>query len=162
MGTVTGKRDVADVKARVALDAIRGERALAEIGAKYGVHLALVANGKKAAIEGMTATFAPKRSGFCYTPTGENEADLALMRLIDPQFLETPFCGARQMARHLPRIGHEVGRKRIRRLMRRMGLAAVYQRPRTSTPHPDHPIDPYLLRDLVIEHPNEVWCAEIA
>lgn len=101
------------------------------------------------------------RSGFCSTPTGESEANLALMRLIDAQFLEPPFYGARQMVRHLRRMGHEVGRKRIRRLMRRMGLAAVYQRPRTSTSHPDHPIYPYLLRDLAIERPNQVWCADI-
>ena len=101
------------------------------------------------------------RSGFYYTPTGESEANLALMRLIDAQFLETPFYGSRQMTRHLRRLGHEVGRKRVRRLMRRMGLVAVYQRPRTSTPHPDHPIYPYLLRDLMIERPNQVWCADI-
>lgn len=65
------------------------------------------------------------------------------------------------MTLHLRRLRHHVGRKRVRQLMRRMGLAAVYQRPRTSMPHPEHRIFPYLLRDLTIERPNHVWCADI-
>ena len=101
------------------------------------------------------------RSGFYHTPSGHSAANLALMRLIDEQFMETPFYGSRQMTLHLRRLGHDVGRKRVRRLMRRMGLAAVYQRPRTSVPHPEHRIFPYLLRDLTIERPNHVWCADI-
>ena len=83
------------------------------------------------------------------------------MRLIDAQFLETPWYGSRQMARHLRREGYAVGRKRVRRLMARMGLAPIYQRPRTTVPHPEHRIYPYLLRDLVIDRPNQVWCADI-
>jgi putative transposase len=101
------------------------------------------------------------RSGFYHTPSGESAANLALLRLIDEQFMETPFYGSRQMTWHLRRLGHDVGRKRVRRLMRRMGLAAVYQRPRTSVPHPEHRIFPYLLRDLTIDRPNHVWCADI-
>jgi putative transposase len=87
--------------------------------------------------------------------------NLALMRLIDEQFLDTPWYGSRQMARHLRRQGHVVGRKRVRRLMAKMGLAAVYQRPRTTVPHPEHRIWPYLLRDLSIDRPDQVWCADI-
>jgi len=83
------------------------------------------------------------------------------MRLLDEQFLETPWYGSRQMARHLRRLGHAVGRKRVRRLMARMGLAAIYQRPRTTVPHPEHRIYPYLLRHLVVDRPNQVWCADI-
>ena len=83
------------------------------------------------------------------------------MRLIDAQFLETPWYGSRQMARHLRREGHAVGRKRIRRLMATMGLAPIYQRPRTTVPNPEHRVFPYLLRALVIERPNQVWCADI-
>ena len=64
------------------------------------------------------------------------------------------------MARHLSREGYVVGRKRIRRLMARMGLAPIYQRPRTTVPHPEHQIHPYLLRNLVIDRPNQVWCAD--
>ena len=83
------------------------------------------------------------------------------MRLIDEQFLQTPFYGSRQMARHLRRQGWCVGRKRVRRLMRKIGLAAIYQKPRTSDPHPRHRIYAYLLRNLVIDQPNHVWCADV-
>src|SRR5690242_7855936 len=102
------------------------------------------------------------RSGFYYQPAGETPLNLALMRLIDVQFLETPWYGSRQMARHLRREGYAVGRKRVRRLMARMGLEPIYQRPRTTIPHPGHRIYPYLLRDLVIDRPNQVWCADIS
>jgi len=101
------------------------------------------------------------RSSFYYAAKGENAVNLALMRVIDAQFLVTPWYGARQMARHLRRQRHAVGRKRVRRLMQLMGLAAIYPKPRTSTPHPDHKVHPYLLRDLVIERPNQVWCADV-
>jgi putative transposase len=101
------------------------------------------------------------RSGFYYQPAGETPLNLELMRLIDRQFLETPWYGSRQMARHLRREGHPVGRKRVRRLMATMGLEPIYQRPRTTVPHPEHQIYPYLLRELVIERPNQVWCADI-
>jgi putative transposase len=92
---------------------------------------------------------------------GETPANLALMRVIDEQFLETPWYGTRQMVRHLRRDGHGVGRERVRRLMRLMGLAAIYQRPRTTVPHPEHRVHPYLLRGLLIDRPNQVWCADI-
>jgi putative transposase len=101
------------------------------------------------------------RSGFYYRPAEETPLNLELMRLVDAQFLETPWYGSRQMARHLRRDGHMVGRKRVRRLMARMGLAPIYQRPRTTVPHPGHRVWPYLLRDLVVERPNQVWCADI-
>jgi putative transposase len=101
------------------------------------------------------------RSAWYGPRTGENPLNLALMRLIDAQFLETPWYGSRQMARHLRRQGYTVGRKRVRRLMAKMGLAAVYQRPRTTVPHPEHRNWPYLLRSLVIDRPDQVWCADI-
>jgi putative transposase len=101
------------------------------------------------------------RSGFYHRPAGETALNLELMRLIDAQFLETPWCGSRQMARHLRREGYVVGRKRIRRLMAKMGLAPIYQRPRTTVPNREHRIFPYLLRDVVIDRPNQVWCADI-
>ena len=101
------------------------------------------------------------RSSYYRAPAGESEPNLALMRLIDAQFLETPWYGSRQMARHLRRQGWRVGRKRIRRLMRKMGLVPIYQKPRTSAPHPEHRVYPYLLRDLAIERANQVWCADV-
>ena len=75
--------------------------------------------------------------------------------------METPWYGSRQMARHLRRQGWCVGRKRVRRLMRRIGLSPIYQVPRTSEPNPQHRIYPYLLRHLAIERPNQVWCADV-
>ena len=101
------------------------------------------------------------RSSFYYQPAGDTAENLALMRLIDAQFLETPWYGSRQMARHLRRDGHKVGRKRVRRLMALMGLSPIYQRPRMTVPHPKHRIYPYLLRGLVVERPNQVWCTDI-
>ena len=83
------------------------------------------------------------------------------MRLIDSQFLETPWHGSRQMARHLRREGQAVGRKRVRRLLATMRLVPIYLRPRTTVPHPEHRIYPYLLRGLVVERPNQVWCIDI-
>ncbi len=101
------------------------------------------------------------RSSYYYAPVPETEETLALMRLIDAAFLDMPWYGSRQMVRHLRRDGHDVGRRRVRRLMAKMGLAPIYQRPRTSDPHPAHRIYPYLLRKLVVERPNHVWCADI-
>ena len=101
------------------------------------------------------------RSSYYYTPSVENEYNLELMCKIDRQFLKTPFYGSRQMARHLRRQGYAVGRTRIRRLMRRMGLQAIYQKPRTSMPNTQHRVYPYLLRNLSVERPNQVWCADI-
>jgi len=101
------------------------------------------------------------RSFHYYTPKGESALNVQLMRLIDEQYLSTPWYGARQMARHLRRQGYAARRKRIGRLMRLMGLSAIYRKPKTSKPHPAHKIYPYLLRDLRIDRPNHVWCADI-
>lgn len=89
-----------------------------------------------------------------HAPTAaETPSNLSPMRLIDKQFLETPWYGSRQMARHLRRHGHTVGRMRIRRLMRKMGLQAIYRRPKMTVPHPRHEKWPYLLRGLDIDLP---------
>ncbi len=101
------------------------------------------------------------RSSFYYTPKGESAENLALMRRIDELFMKYPFYGSRQMVRQLRREGIHVGRHRVRRLMGLMGLEAIYQAPRTSTPHPAHRVYPYLLRGLAIDRPNRVWCADI-
>jgi putative transposase len=101
------------------------------------------------------------RSSFYYAPKGESEENLCLMRRIDELFMKYPFYGSRQMMRHLRREGVCIGRHRVRRLMRLMGLQAIYQAPRTSTPHPKHKVYPYLLKGLTINRPNQVWCADI-
>ncbi|MEK6730285.1 MAG: IS3 family transposase [Planctomycetota bacterium] len=102
------------------------------------------------------------RSSLYYEALGETPLNLKLMRLIDEQFLETPYYGARQMARHLRRQGYWINRKRVRRLMQKVGLMAIFQKPNTSKPHPEHRIYPYLLRGLDIQEPNHVWCADVS
>lgn len=101
------------------------------------------------------------RSAFYYAPRGESSENLALMRRIDELFLKHPFHGSRQMVRQLRRDGIGFSRHRVRRLMRLMGLAAIYRAPRTSTPHPAHRVYPYLLRDVAVDRPDHVWCADI-
>ena len=101
------------------------------------------------------------RSSLYHRPKGENAESLALMRTLDELYLKHPYYGSRQMARLLAREGRPVGRHRVRRLMRLMGLQAIYQAPRTSTLHPEHRIYPYLLGGLTIDRPNQVWCADI-
>ena len=102
------------------------------------------------------------RSGLYYESKGESALNLALMQEIDRAFTEWPFLGVHQMRDYLNnQMGYSLGRKRVRRLMRQMGLMAVYQKPRTSIPNPEHKRYPYLLRELSIEMPNQVWCADI-
>jgi len=101
------------------------------------------------------------RSSYYYAPAGESDYNLELMRIIDEQYLRTPFFGSRQMTRWLRNQGHLVNRKRIRRLMQIMGLEATVPGPHTSRPHPEHKIYPYLLRGMVLRHSNLVWSADI-
>src|SRR5436309_319361 len=88
-------------------------------------------------------------------------ADLAIMALIDRHYLARPYYGSRRMAAWLATQGHHVNRKRVQRLMRLLGLAAIYQRPKTSKPAAAHKIYPYLLRGLAIERVNQVWCSDV-
>ena len=83
------------------------------------------------------------------------------MRRIDEIHLQFPFLGSRRMVYELERAGFRVNRKRVQRLMRLMGIAALYPRVRTSVPHPRHRVFPYLLRGLDIERPNQVWASDI-
>ena len=118
------------------------------------------------------------RSSFYCQPAGETVENLALVRRIDAQFLETSWYGSRQMARPLRHDGHEVGRELaesrrvcswVRRLMALMGLVPTYQRPRTTVPNPakplglrrEHRIWSYLLRGVVIDRPDQVWCIDL-
>jgi len=101
------------------------------------------------------------RSGLYYQPKGISEEDLTLMKLIDRQYLATPFYGARKIAACLKSQNCSVNRKRVRRLMRVMGIKAIYRCPRTSKPAPGHKIYPYLLSGMRITRPNQVWAADI-
>ena len=215
----------AGFRARVALEAVKGERTVSELAAEYGVHPTMIHQWKKALLEGAPDIFerggkkkaegrraaghgtarqdrragrrqrlfvqkaqalgrqvrrgmiernhptlsigaqcrllSISRSPFYYEPQGETEMNLALMLLIDRQFLETPFYGVRQMTWHLRNQGHAVNQKRIRRLMQLMGLMPIYQKPNTSKLAKGHKIYPYLLGGLRVERPNQVWCADI-
>lgn len=101
------------------------------------------------------------RSGYYYEPVGESPLNLRLMNLIDEQYTKTPFYGVDKMTAWLIRQGYTVNPKRIRRLMRKMGLEAIYPKPRLSLSTSENKKYPYLLRDLEIERPDQVWCADI-
>ena len=101
------------------------------------------------------------RSSLYYRPQGTPPGDLSLMQTMDRQYLETPFYGSRRMKASLDRQGMTVSRKRVQRLMRLMGLRAIYRQPRTSQPAAGRWVYPYLLRDLTITRANQVWAADI-
>jgi len=101
------------------------------------------------------------RSGLYYQPKGIPEEELTLMKLIDRQYLATPFYGARKIAAWLKSQNYSINRKRVRRLMRIMDLKAIYRRPRTSKPAPGHKIYPYLLGGMKVTRSNQVWAADI-
>ena len=101
------------------------------------------------------------RSSMYYKTRRSRAEDLKLMRLIDEQYLKTPCWGSRSMRNQLRRLGHKVNRKRVQRLMRMMGLEAIYPKPRTSRPHPENKVYPYLLRNMAIDGANQVWTADI-
>jgi len=101
------------------------------------------------------------RSTYYLVPATASEEDLRLMRLIDQQFLRTPFFGSRRMRVYLERAGETVNRKRVQRLMAVMGLEALFPKPRTTTAALDGRVYPYLLRDRVLTHADEVWSSDI-
>ena len=220
----TRRRFSGDFKAKVALEALRGDKTIQEIATRHKIHPNQVSAWKQRAVGGMKEVFKKgversrgdhegeirelhtkigeltverifgqraqvvsrekrramirrdhpelslsrqcrllsiSRSSVYRTPKGASADDLALMRRIDELFLTYPFYGSHQMVRHLWRDGVRVGRHRVRRLMRVMGLEAIYQAPRTTTRHPQHRVYPYLLKGLAIERPNQVWTADI-
>ena len=101
------------------------------------------------------------RASYYHVPAPEPDLNLRLMREIDETYLAHPFFGSRQMTRWLRRQGHRVNRKRVQRLMRLMGLEAIYQKPNLSRANAAHRVYPYLLRHLVVERPNHVWAMDI-
>ncbi|TMV02579.1 IS3 family transposase [Ruegeria sediminis] len=219
------KQHSPEFKAKVALEALKGEQTVAELASRFGIHPTMIHTWKRALLEGASGVFerggkkAPEideeqvkelhakigelavandflfqkaqavdrkvrremietvnpdlsigkqcrllsisRSSFYYRPKGETALNLALMRQIDEQFLETPFFGVRQMTWHLRNEGHLVNEKRIRRLMRLMSLMPIYQKPNTSKAAKGHKTYPYLLRGLRVDRPGQVWAADI-
>ena len=101
------------------------------------------------------------RSTVYYLPRPVSAEDLALMRRIDELHLEFPFAGSRMLRRLLAGEGSKTGRRHVKTLMQRMGIDALYRRPRTTKPEPGHKIYPYLLRGMEITRPNQVWAMDI-
>lgn len=100
-------------------------------------------------------------SSYYYHPQSISEEERTLLRLLDEQYLKTPFYGSRKMTVYLRELGYRVNRKRVQRLMRELGIEALYPKPRLSKANLAHQVYPYLLRDLTIEAANQVWCTDI-
>ena len=118
-------------------------------------------NNKKLSLSRQCRLLKLNRSTVYYKKRPITPIDLKLMQLIDKQYLKIPSWGSRSMRNHLRRLGYKVNRKKVQRLMRFMGLEAIYPKPKTSRPHPEHKVYPYLLRNLKIDRPNQVWAADI-
>lgn len=112
-------------------------------------------------IRRMCELFEISRAGLYYKPVGEDDYDLQLMNLIDEQYMKMPFYGSRKMRRWLMRQGYSVCREKVQRLMRKMGIEAIYPHKNTSKPDKEHVIYPYLLKNIAITRPNQVWGADI-
>ena len=121
----------------------------------------MIDQGAELSVTRQCALLGLNRTGMYYTPRPVREEDLRIMRRIDELHLEHPFYGARRLAKQLEREGFEVGRLHVTTLMRRMGIEALYRRPRTSIPARDAKIYPYLLDGLAIERPNQVWSSDL-
>jgi len=121
----------------------------------------MIDRGGELAVKRQAELLDLSRSCVYYRPRPVSERDLGLMRRIDELHLMAPFYGARKLAAQLRREGHEVGRRHVRTLMRRMGIEALYRRPRTSIPARGATIYPYLLENVVIERPNQVWASDL-
>jgi len=121
----------------------------------------MIDRGAKVAVKRQAELLDLSRSSVYYTPRALSERDLKLMRRIDEMHLELPYYGSRKLADRLQREGYEVGRRHVRTLMRRMGIEALYRRPRTSIPARGAAIYPYLLSGVAIERPNQVWASDI-
>jgi putative transposase len=121
----------------------------------------MIERGSEVAVTRQAQLLDLSRSSVYYTPRALSERDLLLMRRIDELHLELPYYGSRKLAKQLQREGHEVARRHVATLMRRMGIEALYRRPRTSIPARGAAIYPYLLSGLAIERRNQVWASDI-
>src|SRR3984957_4984378 len=165
-------------KAKVALAAIKGDRTLAQLAEHFDVHPNQITTWK-AQLEGRASDIFGSGSAAPSTPTKQAEvlgisrgsvyylprpvscADLAIMRRLAQLHLEFPFAGSRMLRGLLAAEGCKIGRRHVKTLMRKMGIEALYRRPRTTRPEPGHKIYPYLLRGLAITRPNQVWAMDI-
>ncbi len=140
---------------------------MSELASQYDVHPTVIRTWKHLiepchadlSIRPQSELVGLNRSTWYYEPVGESSFNLYLMRLIDTKYLERPFFGWRRMTAYLWEAGHSVNHKQVRRLMQKMGLEALYPKPRSSQPEAGHTIYPYLLPNLAITGTNQVWCA---
>ena len=121
----------------------------------------VVAEHPQLSIARQCALLGVARSSYYYQPQAPPEEALTLLRLLDEQYMKTPFYGSRRMAVVLRHKGYPVGRKRVQRLMRQLGIEAIYPKPRLSKANPEHRVYPYLLRGLEVAKANQVWCTDI-
>jgi putative transposase len=121
----------------------------------------MIERGHELALTRQAKLLKLSRSGLYYRPRPVSPGDLAIMRRIDELHLQYPFAGSRMLRDLLRGEGIDTGRQRVARMMKRMGIAALYRRPNTSKPAPGHKIYPYLLRGLAVERPNQVWAMDI-
>lgn len=121
----------------------------------------MIDRGHKLSVAQQAKELGISRGSVYYRARPASEADLSLMRRIDELHLEYPFAGSRMLKGLLNAEGHDVGRRRVVTLMKRMGIEALYRRPNTSKPAPGHKVYPYLLRKLAITRPNQVWAMDI-
>jgi putative transposase len=122
----------------------------------------MIERGSQVPVKRQAELLGLSRSSVYYRPRAVSERDLGLMRRIDELHLKAPFYGARKLAAQLRREGQEVGRRHVATLMRRMGIEALYRRPRTSIPARQATIYPYLLAGVAIERPNQAWSSDIS
>jgi putative transposase len=121
----------------------------------------MIDRGAELAVKRQAQILELSRSSVYYVARPLQERDLVLMRRLDELHLKWPFYGSRKLTRELQNEGHEVGRRHVTTLMRRMGMETIYRKPRTSIPAREAAVRPYLLSGLVIDRPNQVWAADL-
>jgi putative transposase len=122
----------------------------------------MIKKTSKLSIAAQCSLLSVNRSTFYYKPVPETDFNLELMKVIDKFYMKRPYLGYRAMTKRLRRLGYKVGKKRVRRLMGLMGISSIYRKKKKTTiPNKQHLKYPYLLKDLIINRPNQVWCTDI-
>jgi putative transposase len=118
-------------------------------------------NHEELSIQRQCELLGVNRSSYYYQAKETNSEEFTLLRLLDEQYLKTPFYGSRKMTQYLKSLGYGINRKRVIRLMNKLGLQTIYPKPKTTVRNPEHQVYPYLLREVEVEKANQVWCTDI-